>query len=119
MSRTLDGITFDIPPTAGQIMALAQVHRKKLDDAIFYKNVRLGDYSLAQRKEVYDFTRQLDESQREQFYRLYNGELVRLADEDRLHPAHAEAGVSKFAIFIVLMIVALILYFTVIRTTIP
>ncbi|APX62969.1 MULTISPECIES: hypothetical protein [Acinetobacter] len=106
MSRTLDGIDFDIPPTAGQVMALAQLHRKKLDAAIFHKEIHLGEYSLAQRKAVYDFTRQLDENQREQFYKLYNSELVRLADPDRLHPASAESGLSKFAIFLILAITA-------------
>lgn len=106
MSRTLDGIDFDFPPTAGQVMALAQLHRKKLDAAIFHKEIHLGNYSLAQRKAVYDFTRQLDENQREQFYKLYNAELVRLADPDRLHPASAESAVSKFAIFLTLLIIA-------------
>lgn len=109
MSRTLDGIDFDMPPTAGQVMALAQLHRKKLDAAIFRKNIHLGEYSLAQRKAVYDFTRQLDENQREQFYKLYNAELVRLADPDLLHPASAESGLSKFAIFLTLAVVAMIL----------
>jgi len=43
MSRTLDGIDFDIPPTAGQVMALAQLHRKKLDAAIFHKEIHLAE----------------------------------------------------------------------------
>ncbi len=94
MTRTLDGVKFDMPPTAGQIMELADLHRKKLDQAIFSKHTHLGDYGLAQRKEVYDFTRALDENQREQFYKLYNGELVRIADEDRLDPPEAEAGLK-------------------------
>lgn len=114
MTRTLDGVKFDMPPTAGQIMELADLHRKKLDQAIFSKYTHLGDYGLAQRKEVYDFTRALDENQREQFYKLYNGELVRIADEDRLHPPEAEAGLSKFEIALVLLVVALVLYSTII-----
>ncbi len=28
MTRTLDGVKFDMPPTAGQIMELADLHRK-------------------------------------------------------------------------------------------
>ncbi|AUC07728.1 hypothetical protein BVG18_12905 [Acinetobacter lwoffii] len=114
MTRTLDGVKFDMPPTAGQVMELAHLHRKKLDDAICSKSTHLGDYGLAQRKEVYDFTRALDVNQREQFYKLYNGELVRIADEDRLHPPEAEAGLSKFAIALVLLVVALVLYSTII-----
>ena len=113
MTRTLDGVNFDMPPTAGQILELAHLHRKKLDDAIFSKYTHLGNYGLVQRKEVYDFTRALDVNQREQFYKLYNGELVRIADEDRLHPPEAEAGLSKFAVALVLVIVALVLYSTI------
>lgn len=113
MTRTLDGVNFDMPPTAGQILELAHLHRKKLDDAIFSKYTHLGNYGLAQRKEVYEFTRALDVNQREQFYKLYNGELVRIADEDRLHPPEAEAGLSKFAVALVLVIVALVLYSTI------
>ena len=112
-TRTLDGVKFDMPPTAGQIMELADLHRKKLDAAIFSKYTHLGEYGLAQHKEVYDFTRELDENQREQFYKLYNGELVRIADEDRLHPPEAEAGLSKFAILLVLAVVAAVLYSTI------
>ena len=29
-TRTLDGVKFDMPPTAGQIMELADLHRKSL-----------------------------------------------------------------------------------------
>lgn len=109
MQRTLEGLSFDMPPTASQITELAHIHRRKLDAAIFDKYTHLGDYSLAQRKQVYDFTRALDVGQREQFYRHYNGELVRIADEDRLHPPEAEAGLSKFAMILVLGVIALVL----------
>lgn len=115
MTRTLDGLSFEMPPTVEQIVALAHAHRKKLDEAVF-RDIHLGEYSLAQRKRVYDFTRELDVAQREDFYKIYNGELVRIADEDDLHPAHAEGGVSIFTIGLVLVVIAIILYFAVIRS---
>jgi len=46
---------------------------------------------------------------------MYNGELLRTADEDDLHPGDAEGGVSVFAVFLVLAIIAMILYFAVIQ----
>ncbi|RAV23992.1 hypothetical protein DQE84_17995, partial [Staphylococcus warneri] len=45
------------------------------------------------------------------FYHVYDGELRRLADDDDLHPAHAEGGVCIFAVCIALAIIAIILYF--------
>ncbi|ANF81846.1 hypothetical protein A3K93_06350 [Acinetobacter sp. NCu2D-2] len=118
MTRTLDGIQFDTPPTAGQIIALAQKHSQNIHDAIFEKDVHLGNFTIAQRIEVYHFTRQLDVEQRAQFYKVYNDELARLAEKDPEHPEHAETGVSVFAIAVVLAVICLILYFTVIRTMI-
>ncbi|MGE8683703.1 MAG: hypothetical protein ACN6OV_04330 [Acinetobacter sp.] len=118
MSRILDGMTLDYPPTYTQIVELAHLHRRKLDEAIFHQEVHLGHFGLAQRKRVYDFTRDLDKAQRLEFYNAYNGELLRIADDDELHPANAEGGVSVFAIFIVLAIIAMILYFAVIRSII-
>lgn len=115
MTRTLDGLNFDMPPTMEQIIALAHLHRQKLDEAIFHQEIHLGHFGLAQRKRVYDFTRELNEQQREDFYQLYNGELLRIADEDDLHPGHAEGGVSIFAVILVLAIIAMILYFAVIQ----
>ncbi|CAM4300992.1 hypothetical protein [Acinetobacter pragensis] len=115
MSRILDGLTFDMPPTAEQVVALAHLHRQKLDEAIFHQEIHLGHFGLAQRKRVYDFTRELDPAQREDFYDMYNGELLRIADDDDLHPAQAEGGVSIFAVVIVMAIIALILYFAVIQ----
>ncbi|WP_297428112.1 hypothetical protein [uncultured Acinetobacter sp.] len=113
--RSLDGFNLDVPPTHAQVVALARQHRHNLDDAIFHEDIHLGNFCLAQRKRVYDFTRELSPEQRLEFYTLYNGELERIADEDQLHPADAEGGVSVFAIAIVLAIIALILYFGVVR----
>ena len=48
MTRTLDGVNFDMPPTAGQILELAHLHRKKLDDAIFSKYTHLGNYGRSE-----------------------------------------------------------------------
>ena len=118
MTKTLDGFTFDLPPAADQIIKLAHQHRKNLDEAIFHQEIHLGNYCLAQRKRVYDFTRQLVIQQREDFYKVYNGELLRIADDDELHPVHAERGVGVFAILVVLGIIALVLYFAVIRNVI-
>ena len=115
MTKTLDGLTFDLPPTTSQIIELAHQHRTNLDEAIFHEDIHLGDYCLAQRKRVYDFTRQLDVEQRQGFYAVYNGELKRVADDDELHPNDAERGVGVFAVMIVLGIIALVLYFAVIR----
>ncbi|CAM2931322.1 hypothetical protein [Acinetobacter celticus] len=115
MTKTLDGLTFDMPPSADQIIALAHLHRQRLDEAIFHQEIHLGDFGLAQRKRVYDFTRELDVQQREDFYGMYNGELLRIADEDDLHPVHAEGGMSIFTICLVLAIIGLIFYFAVIQ----
>lgn len=115
MTHTLDGFEFDMPPSVSQIVALAQYHRVQLEEAIFRHEVHLGDFCLAQRKRVYDFTRQLDEAQRYEFYQTYNGELVRIADEDPAHPSDAENGVGVFAIFIALAIIAMVIYFAFVR----
>ena len=115
MTKTFDGLTFDLPPTSSQIVELAHQHRKNLDEAIFHEEIHLGYYCLAQRKRVYDFTRQLDPQQREEFYKVYNGELRRIADDDELHSVDSEQGLSAFAIMLVLGIIALVLYFAVIR----
>ena len=115
MINTIDGFNFDVPPAESQIVALAQYHRKQLDEAIFHQEIHLGEFCLAQRKRIYDYTRNLEPLQKMGFYRIYDGELRRLADDDDLHPAHAEGGVSVFAVFLVLAIIALILYFAVIR----
>lgn len=118
MSNTIDGFNFDLPPVQSQVVALAQHHRKLLDEAIFHQEIHLGDYCLAQRKRVFDFTKMLEPQQKAEFYHYYDGELKRIADEDSLHPAHAEAGVSIFTIILALGIIAMILYFGVIRNII-
>lgn len=116
MSHTIDGFNLDVPPVQSQVAELAQFHRKQLDDAIFHQEIHLGQYCLSQRKRIYDFTRDLTSEEKRSFYQYYDGELKRIADDDELHPADAEAGVSVFAIFLTLGIIALILYFSVIRT---
>lgn len=115
MHKTFDGLSFDLPPTTSQIIQLAHQHRKNLDEAVFLEEIHLGDFCLAQRKRVYDFTRQLDPQQREEFYLTYNDELKRIADDDDLHPPEAEKGLSAFAIILVLAIIGLVFYFAIIR----
>ena len=112
MTNTIDGIAFNVPPAESQIIELAQYHRKQLDEAIYHNEIHLGDYCLAQRKRVYDYTKNLDITQKKDFYHVYDSELNRLADDDNLHPAHAESGVGIFAISITLVIIAVILYFS-------
>ena len=116
MSNIIDGVNIDIPPLESQIVALADHHRKLLDEAIFHQEIHLGDYCLAQRKRVHDFVSSLTPEQRDYFYRVYDGELRQIADDDDLHPADAEGGVGMFAIFIVLVIIAFILYFAFVRS---
>lgn len=115
MINTIDGFNFDLPLSVSQIIALAQFHRNQLDEAIFHDEIHLGNFCLQQRKRVYDFTRNLPPEQKAEFYNAYDGELRRIADDDELHPPHAEAGVSVFVIFLTLGLIAFILYFTVIR----
>ncbi len=115
MTTTIDGFNFSVPLQENQVVGLAQFHRKQLDEAIFHQEIHLGDYCLAQRKRVYDFTKTLTPEDKRSFYKMYDGELRRLADDDDLHPSHAEGGVSIFAICLALVIIALILYFAVIR----
>ena len=81
MTNTLDGFDFDMPPTVSQIVALAQYHRTLLDEAVFHQEIHLGDFCLAQRKRVYDFTRQLDENQRV--------DLTVLPQKQKNHPGRA------------------------------
>ena len=118
MTNVIDGFTFDVPPAESQIVELAQYHRKQLDEAIYHQEIHLGDYCLAQRKRVYDYTKDLNPTQKAGFYRIYDGELRRLADDDDLHPAHAEGGDGVFAVSIVLIIIAVILYFSFLKAVI-
>ena len=116
MSNIIDGISLDTPPTDDQIIALADQHRKLLDEAIFHQDIHLGDYCLAQRKQVRDFISKFTPEQKHHFYQVYDGELRHIADDDVLHPADAEGGVGMFAIFITLVIIAFILYFAFVRS---
>ena len=67
---------------------------------------------------MFDFAGHLEPAQKNWFYQVYDGELRKIADEDELHPADAEEGLSIFAMFLVLVIIAAILYFSVIRSLI-
>ena len=116
MSQIIDGLSFDSPPSENQIIALAHHHRKLLDEAIFHQEIHLGDYCLAQRKRVLDYASQLPPDQKDRFYDIYNGELRRIADDDDLHPVDSESAVGMFAIFLVLVLTAFILYFAFVRT---
>lgn len=116
MSNTIDGFNFDTPPVQSQIVALAQHHRKQLEEAIFHQEIHLGDFCLSQRKRIHDFTKTLAPSEKAEFYRYYDGELKRIAVEDREHPEDAETGVSLFTIFIALAFILMILYFGVVRS---
>ena len=118
MTNTIDGFIFDVPAAESQIVELAQYHRKQLDEAIYHQEIHLGDYCLAQRKRVYDYTKNLEPMQKKGFYHIYDGELRRLADDDDLHPVHAEGGVSIFAVVIALVIIAVILYFSFLKAII-
>ena len=115
MTNTIDGFTFELPLNAEKIVELAHYHRQQLDEAIFHNEIHLGDYCLAQRKRVYDFTRTLEPQQRVEFYKTYDGELRRIADDEDLHPADAEHGVGVFTIILALALIAFILYFAVVR----
>ena len=116
MTHTIDGFNLDVPSVQSQVIALAQFHRKQLDDAIFHQEIHLGKYCLSQRKRILDFARELPPEQKATFYQYYDGELKRIADDDELHPPHSEGGLSVFTIFLALGIIALILYFAVIRS---
>lgn len=116
MTNVIDGVNLDVPPLESQIIELADHHRKLLDEAIFHQEIHLGDYCLAQRKRVYDFASHLSPAEKDRFYKIYDGELRSIADDDDLHPADAESGVGMFAIFISLVIIAFILYFAFVRS---
>lgn len=118
MINTIDGFNFDLPLSTSQIIALAQFHRKQLDEAILHNEIHLGNFCLGQRKRVQDFTKQLAPEQKNEFYHTYNAELERIADDDALHPPHAEAGVSAFVLFLTLGLIGFVLYFLVVRPTI-
>lgn len=111
----VDGFNLDVPPNQNQIVALAQYHRKQLDEALFHQEIHMGNFVLAQRKRVHDFTQALSPAEKQDFYRFYDGELKRIATDDPEHPPHSEGGLSVFAILLSLGFIAAILYFAVIR----
>ena len=118
MTNTIDGFTFGNPPEPSDIIALAHHHKKQLDEAIFHQEIHLGHYCLEQRKRVHDYTQTLDPAAEAEFYRYYDGELKRIAVIDEEHPDDAEGGLSVFTIFIVLAVIAAILYFGVVQNVV-
>lgn len=116
MIHTIDGFNFDLPLKETQIIALAQFHRQQLDEAVSHQEIHLGNFCIAQRKRISEYTQYLDPMQKLEFYRIYDGELRRLADDDDLHPVSAESGLSVFAVILTLMLIAAILYFAMVNT---
>ncbi|EPF72004.1 hypothetical protein [Acinetobacter rudis] len=114
MTNSIDGFSFDQPLRETQIIALAQYHRKQLHDAVFHQEVHLGNFCIAQRNRVYDYTQHLDPMQKKDFYRIYDGELKRL-DTDDLHPVAEESALSIFTVVLVLVLIAAMLYFAVLH----
>ena len=112
----VDGIKFDEQPSESQIKALAERHHAQLKEAS-QRLERLGERGILQRKHLHDAIAHLDKSAQQRLEHMYNRELRLLQEEDHHHQAHAEAGVSVFAIFIVLFIIAAILIFSVVRLT--
>lgn len=111
MTTTIDGFSLDLPPIKAQIIGLAQLHRKQLDEAIYHNELRLGDFCLAQRKRVYDYTRELNEEQRADFYQTYNSELQRLAIDESPHQHENENPANVKVMIGVLVVIAIVLYF--------
>lgn len=111
MSKIIDGFSLDLPPIAAQIIGLAQLHRKQLDEAIYHNELRLGDFCLAQRKRVYDYTRELNAEQCAEFYQAYNGELDRLAVDESPHHHEEENPTHVKIMYGVLAVIAIALYF--------
>lgn len=114
MTKAIDGFGLDIPPTSSQIITLAQLHRKQLDEAIHHNEIRLGDFCLAQKSRIASFTKELDVQDRSEFYRIYNEELVRLSHDENAYPhEHEEINPTKIKISIaIICVAALILGFT-------
>ncbi|OTG88387.1 hypothetical protein B9T31_02430 [Acinetobacter sp. ANC 4558] len=111
MTKTIDGFVLDIPPIKSQIIALAQYHHKKIDEAIFHQEVHLGQYGLEQKFKIDEFTKTLSDVDRENFYQIYSTELNRLAQDDD-HHAHDDPETGNLGvIFIILVIIAVSIYF--------
>lgn len=111
MVTTIDGFSLDLPPVKAQVIGLAQLHRKQLDEAIYHNELRLGDFCLAQRKRVYDYTRELNTEQRAEFYQTYNSELQRLAVDESPHYHTDENPTYAKIMWGVLLLIAVVLYF--------
>jgi hypothetical protein len=114
MTNSIDGFSFDLPLKETQIIALAQYHRKQLHDALYHQEVHLGNFCIAQRNRVRDYTQHLDGMQKKDFYRVYDSELKRLGDAE-LHPPIHENIRSIVTVVLVLIVIAAILYFTVLQ----
>ncbi|WOE31938.1 MULTISPECIES: hypothetical protein [unclassified Acinetobacter] len=112
MTKTIDGFVLDVPPVASQVIALAQYHHQQLDKAILHQDIHLGEYGLKQQFQLDTFVDELSDADREKFNKIYTEELYRLAEQDHQH-AHHEAEKANLAlIFVILAIIAVILYFT-------
>ncbi|TCB29088.1 hypothetical protein E0H77_01060 [Acinetobacter sp. ANC 4633] len=112
---TIDGLDFDVPLDHTRIKALAQLHHDQLGEAIYHKDQHIGELGIAHRVKIADFTHQLPVEQRLEFYKIYNHELRRLAVDDPLHPPHAEEGVNVFLLIVIMLMIAVILYFAFVR----
>ena len=111
MAKNIDGFVVDIPLVETQVIALAQYHHKKIDDAIFHQEIHLGEFGLQQKFKVDAFLKTLSEADRNNFYEIYSAELERLARTDNhLHEEHHESG-NLGVIFVVLVIVAIAIYY--------
>lgn len=112
----MDGIQFDATPSEEQIKALASRHHAQLKDAS-NRLEHLGEHGILQRKHLHDVLSPLTAQDRQRLENVYNRQLRFLQEEDHHHQAHSEEGVSVFAIFIVLAIIAAILIFSVMQMT--
>lgn len=110
MTTMIDGFFLDIPPIKAQIIGLAQLHRKQLNEAIYHNELRLGDFCLAQRKRVHDYTRVLTAEQCTEFYQTYNSELERLAIDESPHTHEEENPKMNKIMFALLVVIAIVLY---------
>lgn len=119
ITNNIDGFTFDLPLNLSQIKQLAKFHRNQLRHAIYHQDENIGEVGIIQRAKIAAFTKVLDPAASEEFYNAYNDELLRLADEDPIHPPHSEKGVSIFVLIISLVIAAVVLYFTFVSSITP
>lgn len=111
MTKTIDGFALDNPLIASQVIALAQYHHKKIDEAIFHQEVHLGEYGLKQKFKLDEFTNDLSELDRREFYKVYSSELTRLAKHDD-HHAHDIPETGNISVIVgVLIVLAVVLYF--------